>query len=69
MAVQFPEVDVKTIDVTPTIPHLPRANLHHEVYDVYAGIMEPSNSFDIVDARDTVGMVSGAYVYRLHQFI
>ncbi|KAG8701153.1 hypothetical protein FRC08_004247 [Ceratobasidium sp. 394] len=57
VAINFPNVDVKTIDVAPTIPHLPRANLHHEVYDVHAGIMEADESFDVVHARHTVNMI------------
>ncbi|KAG8743091.1 hypothetical protein FRC10_000391 [Ceratobasidium sp. 414] len=57
LAIKFPDVDVKTIDVAPTIPHLPRANLHHEVYDVHAGIMESDGSFDVVHARHTVNMI------------
>ncbi|KAG9090833.1 hypothetical protein FRC06_000863 [Ceratobasidium sp. 370] len=57
VAIKFPNVDVKTIDVAPTIPHLPRANLHHEVYDIHAGIMEPDGSFDIVHAQHTVAMI------------
>ncbi|KAG9078536.1 hypothetical protein FRC06_008316 [Ceratobasidium sp. 370] len=57
IAVRFPGVDVKTIDVAPTVPHLPRANLHHEVYDLHEGIMEEDGTFDIVHARHTVGMV------------
>ncbi|KAG9128439.1 hypothetical protein FRC07_012547 [Ceratobasidium sp. 392] len=57
IAVKFPHVDVKTIDVAPTIPHLPRANLHHEVYDIHAGIIEPDGSFDLVHARHTINMV------------
>jgi hypothetical protein len=64
MAIKFPDVDVKTIDVAPTIAHLPRANLHHEVYDIHAGIMEPDNSFDIVHARHTINMVRGSFLSR-----
>ncbi|KAG8739818.1 hypothetical protein FRC10_005079 [Ceratobasidium sp. 414] len=58
VAVRFPEVDVKTIDVAPTIPYLPRANLRHEVYDIHEGIMEEDGTFDIVHARHTIGMVN-----------
>ncbi|KAG8695105.1 hypothetical protein FRC08_008038 [Ceratobasidium sp. 394] len=57
IAVRFPEVDVKSIDVAPTIPHLPRANLQHEVYDIQEGILEADGTFDIVHARYTIGMV------------
>ncbi|QRW13166.1 methyltransferase domain protein [Ceratobasidium sp. AG-Ba] len=57
IAVRFPHVDVKTVDLAPTIPHMPRANLHHEVYDIHAGIMEPENTFDIIHARHTINMI------------
>ncbi|KAG9078535.1 hypothetical protein FRC06_008315, partial [Ceratobasidium sp. 370] len=56
LAVKFPEVDVKSIDVAPTIPHLPRANLQHEVYDLHEGIMEEDGTFDIVHAQYTIAM-------------
>lgn len=58
MAIKFPDVYVKSIDVAPTIQHVPRPNLHHEVYDVHEGIMESDGTFDIVHARHTIGMVS-----------
>ncbi|KAG9084965.1 hypothetical protein FRC07_013498, partial [Ceratobasidium sp. 392] len=57
IALQFPEVDIKSIDVAPTIPHIPRHNLHHEVYDVHQGILEADATFDIVHARHSIGMV------------
>ncbi|KAG9093579.1 hypothetical protein FRC06_011455, partial [Ceratobasidium sp. 370] len=57
IAVKFPDADVKSIDVVPTIPHLPRANLRHEVYDLHEGIMEGDGVFDIVHAEYTIGMV------------
>lgn len=56
IAIKFPHVDVKTIDVAPTIPHVPRPNLHHEVYDIHAGILEPTGTFDIVYAQHTISM-------------
>ncbi|KAG9093580.1 hypothetical protein FRC06_011456 [Ceratobasidium sp. 370] len=58
VAVRFPEVDVKTIDVAPTLPYLPRANLQHEVYDFHEGMMEEDGTFDIVHAQHTVGMLA-----------
>ncbi|KAG8681976.1 hypothetical protein FRC08_015271, partial [Ceratobasidium sp. 394] len=58
IAVKFPEVAVKSIDIVPTIAHLPRANLQHEVYDLHEGIMEADETFDIVHAGYTIAMVT-----------
>ncbi|KAG8786106.1 hypothetical protein FRC12_016910 [Ceratobasidium sp. 428] len=57
IATKFLEADVKTIDVAPTIPHMPRPNLEHEVYDVHEGILEADGTFDIVHARHSLCMV------------
>ncbi|KAH7337805.1 hypothetical protein B0J17DRAFT_573012, partial [Rhizoctonia solani] len=57
MAIRFPMVDIKSIDVAPTVAHYPRHNLHHEVYDIHAGILEPTGKFDIVHARHSVNMI------------
>ncbi|KAG8740829.1 hypothetical protein FRC10_003857 [Ceratobasidium sp. 414] len=59
-AMKFPEVDVTSIDVVPTIPHIPRANLQHEVYEIHEGIMEADETFDAVHAEFTMGMVIGS---------
>ncbi|KAF8717467.1 Methyltransferase domain, partial [Rhizoctonia solani] len=59
MAIKYPTVDVKSIDVVPTVAHYPRHNLHYEVYDIHAGILEPTGTFDIVHARHSVSMVKG----------
>ncbi|KAG8695103.1 hypothetical protein FRC08_008036 [Ceratobasidium sp. 394] len=56
-AMRFPQVDVTSVDVVPTISHFPRTNLHYEVYDVHEGIMEPDETFDVVHARHSIGMV------------
>ncbi|CAE7136617.1 unnamed protein product [Rhizoctonia solani] len=57
MAIKFPAVDIKSIDVAPTVPHYPRHNLHHEVYDIHTGILEQTATFDVVHARHSVNMV------------
>ncbi|KAG8762092.1 hypothetical protein FRC12_009190 [Ceratobasidium sp. 428] len=57
MALAYPEVDIKSIDVAPTIQHIPRHNLQHEVYDIHEGILESDATFDIVHARHTIGMI------------
>lgn len=67
MAVKFPTVDIKSIDVAPTVPHYPRANLHHEVYDIHKGILEPTGTFDIVHARHSVNMVRFTKVLYIHK--
>ncbi|CUA77066.1 hypothetical protein RSOLAG22IIIB_06479 [Rhizoctonia solani] len=57
ISIKFPKVDIKSIDVVPTVAHYPRHNLHHEVYDIHAGILEPTGTFDIVHARHSVNMI------------
>ncbi|KAG8716004.1 hypothetical protein FRC09_016122 [Ceratobasidium sp. 395] len=59
MALAYPEVDIKSIDVAPTTSHIPRRNLQHEVYDIHEGILEADATFDIVHARQTISMVAG----------
>ncbi|CAE6441229.1 unnamed protein product [Rhizoctonia solani] len=56
MAIKYPTVDIKSIDVAPTVAHYPRHNLHYEVYDIHAGVLEPTGVFDIVNASHTVDM-------------
>ncbi|KAG9122728.1 hypothetical protein FRC07_000762 [Ceratobasidium sp. 392] len=57
IAARFPEADVKSVDVVPTVPHVPRANLEYEVYDIHQGILEADATFDIVHARHSLTMV------------
>ncbi|KAG8695090.1 hypothetical protein FRC09_009399 [Ceratobasidium sp. 395] len=57
MALAYPEVDIKSIDVAPTIQHIPRHNLQHEVYDIHEGILEADATFDVVHACHTITMV------------
>ncbi|CAE6388069.1 unnamed protein product [Rhizoctonia solani] len=56
MAIKYPAVDIKSIDVAPTVAHYPRHNLHYEVYDIHAGVLEQTGAFDIVNATHTVDM-------------
>ncbi|QRV98583.1 methyltransferase domain protein [Ceratobasidium sp. AG-Ba] len=71
LAARFAHVDVKSIDVAPTIPHYRRANLFHEVYDIHMGIMEPNETFDIVHARHTFHMIRDwqAFVKDIHRVL
>ncbi|KAG9124089.1 hypothetical protein FRC07_012890 [Ceratobasidium sp. 392] len=57
IALKFPEVDIKSVDVAPSIPHIPRHNLQYEVYDIHKGILEADATFDIVHAHHSIGMV------------
>ncbi|CAE6516930.1 unnamed protein product [Rhizoctonia solani] len=51
MAVEFPHCDIVSIDIAPIIPHAPRPNISFEIYDLYAGVAEPDESFDYVSCR------------------
>ncbi|KAG8721386.1 hypothetical protein FRC08_013547 [Ceratobasidium sp. 394] len=51
MAKDYPHVQFTSVDNTPLVPHSPRENIAFEVYDLYNGIAEQSNSFDVVHLR------------------
>ncbi|CAE6516935.1 unnamed protein product [Rhizoctonia solani] len=51
MATEFPHCDIVSVDIAPTTTHTPRSNISFEVYDLYAGIAEPEESFDYVSCR------------------
>jgi hypothetical protein len=58
MASEFPHAQFISLDLVPMIPHVPRPNITFEVYDLYAGLAEPDESFDIIHARDCINSVS-----------
>ncbi|CAE6416121.1 unnamed protein product [Rhizoctonia solani] len=51
MATEFPHCDIVSVDIAPIVTHTPRANITFEVYDLYAGVAEPDESFDYVSCR------------------
>ncbi|KAF8686524.1 S-adenosyl-L-methionine-dependent methyltransferase [Rhizoctonia solani] len=51
MANEFPHVSFTSVDNTPLIPHTPQPNVKFEVYDLYNGIAERGDTFDIVHLR------------------
>ncbi|CAE6458284.1 unnamed protein product [Rhizoctonia solani] len=51
MSREFPDVDFISLDLSPLTPHPPRPNIVFEVYDLYNGLAEPDNSFDVVHLR------------------
>ncbi|CAE6465219.1 unnamed protein product [Rhizoctonia solani] len=51
MAAEFPHCDIVSIDIAPIIPHAPRPNVSFEIYDLYAGVAEPDESFDYISCR------------------
>ncbi|KAF8609733.1 hypothetical protein BDV93DRAFT_551227 [Ceratobasidium sp. AG-I] len=49
MAAEFPHVDFTSVDTVPLVPHNQSRNiLGYEVYDLYNGIAEADDSFDLV---------------------
>ncbi|KAG8692618.1 hypothetical protein FRC08_009636 [Ceratobasidium sp. 394] len=50
----YPNATFVSVDIKPLVAHMPHANVSFEVYDLYAGIAEPSSSFDVVHARQCV---------------
>ncbi|CAE6476738.1 unnamed protein product [Rhizoctonia solani] len=51
MANMYPSTGFVSVDVKPLTPHAPHPRIKYEVYDLYAGIVEPDASFDLVHAR------------------
>ncbi|CEL53573.1 hypothetical protein RSOLAG1IB_06428 [Rhizoctonia solani AG-1 IB] len=51
MAKEFPHVSFTTVDNMPLVPHTPESNIAFEVYDLYNGIAEQGDTFDIVHLR------------------
>ncbi|CAE6480937.1 unnamed protein product [Rhizoctonia solani] len=51
MAVEFPHCDIVSVDIAPIVAHTPRANIKFEIYDLYAGVAEPDESFDYISCR------------------
>ncbi|KAG9120782.1 hypothetical protein FRC07_003590, partial [Ceratobasidium sp. 392] len=67
VAAEFPHAHFISLDVVPMIPHIPRSNITFEVYDLYAGLAEPDDSFDVIHARDCLGAVKN-YDMLLREF-
>ncbi|KAF8593089.1 hypothetical protein BDV93DRAFT_530016 [Ceratobasidium sp. AG-I] len=52
MAAEFPHVDFTSVDTVPLVPHNQSRNiLGYEVYDLYNGIAEADDSFDLVRVK------------------
>ncbi|KAF8600154.1 S-adenosyl-L-methionine-dependent methyltransferase [Ceratobasidium sp. AG-I] len=71
MAEEFPHCDITSVDIAPLTTHVPRANIAFEVYDLYAGVAEPDESFDYVSCRH-VHLAVKEYdrlIYDLHRVL
>ncbi|KAG9124157.1 hypothetical protein FRC07_012629 [Ceratobasidium sp. 392] len=51
MAAEFPHCDITSVDIAPLTTHVPRPNIAFEIYDLYAGVAEPDETFDYVSCR------------------
>ncbi|KAG8743788.1 hypothetical protein FRC10_011417 [Ceratobasidium sp. 414] len=51
MATEFPHCDITSVDIAPVTTHQPRPNIVFEIYDLYAGVAEPDESFDYISCR------------------
>ncbi|KAJ1305287.1 hypothetical protein OPQ81_000311 [Rhizoctonia solani] len=51
MAKDFPHVHFTSVDNMPLAPHVPLPNVAFEVYDLYNGIAERDDTFDIIHLR------------------
>ncbi|CAE6469870.1 unnamed protein product [Rhizoctonia solani] len=58
MADEFPHVDFTSVDIVPLVPHPRCANiLGYEVYDVYNGIAEANDTFDVIHLRYSMSKI------------
>ncbi|CAE6395981.1 unnamed protein product [Rhizoctonia solani] len=58
MATEFPLVDFTSVDIVPLVPHPRYANiLGYEVYDVYNGIAEADDTFDVIHLRYSMSKI------------
>ncbi|KAJ1311428.1 hypothetical protein OPQ81_009917 [Rhizoctonia solani] len=58
MAAEFPQVDFTSVDIVPLVPHPRRENiLGYEVYDVYNGIAEADDTFDVIHLRYSMSKI------------
>ncbi|KAF8761531.1 S-adenosyl-L-methionine-dependent methyltransferase [Rhizoctonia solani] len=65
MAAEFPHVDFTSVDLVPIVPHTRCANiLGYEVYDVYNGVAEADNTFDVIHLRYSMSKVNPAPIIR-----
>ncbi|KAG9104563.1 hypothetical protein FRC06_001343 [Ceratobasidium sp. 370] len=72
MATEFPHVDFTSVDNTPLVPHARRTNiLGYEVYDLYNGIAESDNVFDVVHVRHAMTRIRDlpALVIEIHRVL
>ncbi|KAG9099988.1 hypothetical protein FS749_016557 [Ceratobasidium sp. UAMH 11750] len=54
MSLQFPHVEILSLDNVPLTTHIPRPNVDFQVYDLYNGIAAPDETFDVAHMRFTM---------------
>ncbi|CAE6516933.1 unnamed protein product [Rhizoctonia solani] len=71
MAVEFPHCDITSVDIAPIVTHTPRQNINFEIYDLYAGVAEPDESFDYISCRHVQTHVKeyDRLVFDLHRVL
>ncbi|KAG8691870.1 hypothetical protein FRC11_007229 [Ceratobasidium sp. 423] len=72
MAAEFPHVDFTSVDIVPLVPHTRVVNiLSYEVYDLYNGIAEHDETFDVVHLRHAISRIRDipALVLEIHRVL
>lgn len=72
MAAEFPHVDFTSIDTVPLVPHARCSNiLSYEVYDLYNGIAEEDELFDVVHLRYAMSKIRDlpALILEVHRVL
>ncbi|CUA76737.1 hypothetical protein RSOLAG22IIIB_02207 [Rhizoctonia solani] len=72
MAAEFPHVDFTSVDTVPLVPHTRVVNiLSYEVYDLYNGIAEHDETFDVVHLRHAMSRIRDipALLMEIHRVL
>lgn len=71
MATEFPDVQFRSLDIAPIIPHPPRSNIVFEVYDISQGLLLADNSQDIVFVNVAIEIVRDyrAMIREIHRVL
>ncbi|KAF8609757.1 hypothetical protein BDV93DRAFT_551251 [Ceratobasidium sp. AG-I] len=72
MAAEFPHVDFTSVDTVPLVPHSQSRNiLGYEVYDLYNGIAEADDTFDLVHVKHAMhqNYDTPAFILEIHRVL
>ncbi|KAF8609735.1 hypothetical protein BDV93DRAFT_518496 [Ceratobasidium sp. AG-I] len=72
VAAEFPHVDFTSVDTIPLVPHVQSPNISgYEVYDLYNGIAEADDTFDLVRVKHATPKICDlpAFILEIHRVL